>query len=146
MASFNRVHGDARPVVNLDSKQGFKGDTADNEFADATGIAINLAGPKLDLFSIRLDNNTSPVDQMGTGGAIEAVLNLIQQLATVHMYQVDDDYDATRSQLSVAIYPTSAWTRSDLEDAIRALGTVNGYDMSSADVESNSNFRLDFFC
>lgn len=144
MASFTRVHGDARPVVNLDSKEGFKG--TDNVFSDSSGIAINLAGPKLDLFSIRLDDGESPVNQMGTGGAIEAVLNLIQQLATVHMYQVDDDYDATRSQLSVAIYPTSAWTRSDLEDAIRALGTVNGYDMSSADVESNSNFRLDFFC
>jgi hypothetical protein len=24
MASFTRVHGDARPVVNLDSKEGFK--------------------------------------------------------------------------------------------------------------------------
>jgi hypothetical protein len=149
MASFTRVHGDARPVVNLDSKEGFKNNDIPSTFSDSSGIAINLAGPKLDLFSIRLDNNTSPVDpvdQMGTGGAIEAVLNLIQQLATVHMYQVDDDYDNTRSQLSVAIYPTGAWTRSDLEDAIQTLGTVNGYDMSSADVESSRNFKLDFFC
>jgi hypothetical protein len=148
MASFTRVHGDARPVVNLDSKEGFKG--TDNVFSDGTGIAINLEGPKLDLFSISLDSNTSPVDpeeldQMGTGGAIEAVLNLIQQLATVHMYQVDDD-TGTSSQLSVAIYPTGAWTENTLQTAIRNLGTVNTYDMSSADVESNSNFKLDFFC
>jgi hypothetical protein len=144
MASFNRVHGDARPVVNLDSKQGFKGDTADNEFADATGIAINPAGPKLDFFSIVLDQNTSPVDQMGTGGAVEAVLNCVGQLATVHMYQVDDVTGLGDAQLSLAIYPTGAWERSVLADAIEGLGTVNGYDLSDARVEVQSGFRITF--
>lgn len=142
MASFNKVHGDARPVVNLDSKQGFKND--DNTFSDATGIPVNPAGPKLDFFSIVLDSDTSPINQMGTGGAIEAVLNCVGQLATVHMYQVDDVTGFGDAQLSLAIYPAGAWERSALSDALEGLGTVNGYDLSDTHVENQSGFRLTY--
>ena len=142
MAGFNKVHGDARPVVNLDSKEGFKG--TDNTFSDATQIAINSAGPKLDFFSIVLDSDESPADQMGTGGAIEAVLNCVGQLATVHIYQVDDVTGLDDAQLSLAIYPAGAWTSGDLQDAIEGLGTVNGYDLSDARAETQSGFRLTF--
>jgi hypothetical protein len=138
MAGFNKVHGDARPVVNLDSKQGFK--NTDNTFSDSTGIAINPAGPKLDFFCIDFDTD-SPVNQMGTGGAIQAVLTCIGQLATVHMYQVNDTTDA--NQMSVAVYPTGAWTENSLQDAIEGLGTVNTYDMSGAMVVDNG-FKLVF--
>jgi hypothetical protein len=141
MAEFTRVHGDARPVVNLDSKEGFK--NTDNTFSDSTGIPINLAGPKLDFFSITLNYSNSPDGQMGTGGAIEAVIKTVQQLATVHMYQVDDLTPGSSAQLSLAVYPTAAWTAGDLEDQIQALGTVNGYNMSSSDVEGHG-FRLWF--
>jgi hypothetical protein len=142
MAEFTRVHGDARPVVNLDSKQGFK--NTDNTFSASTGIAINPAGPKLDFFCIDFDTG-SPVNQMGTGGAIQAVLTCIGQLATVHMYQVNDTTNA--NQMSVAIYPTGAWARADLEDAIEGLGTVNGYDMSGAMVVNNGfNLAFENYC
>jgi hypothetical protein len=136
MASFNRVHGDAKPVVNIDVADKFDDPTL-------TGVAVNLAGPKLDLFSIHFDNGESPENQMGTGGAIEAVMRTVQQLATVHMYQVNDE-SGTSCQLSLAIYPTGAWTASTLETAIRGLGTVNGYDMDSTDIEAFSNFQLIF--
>jgi hypothetical protein len=142
MAGFNKVHGDARPVVNLDSKEGFKG--TDNTFSNATGIAVNPAGPKLDFFSIVLDSDTSPVNQMGTGGAIEAVLRCVGQLATVHMYQVDNVTGLDDAQISLAIYPTGAWEEGVLRDAIRALGTVNTYDLSDARVELQNGFRLIF--
>lgn len=142
MAEFTRVHGDARPVVNLDSSQGFK--NTNNTFSDSTGIPINLAGPKLDFFSITLNYSDSPAAQMGTGGAIEAVIKTVQQLATVHMYQVDDLTPGSSAQLSLAVYPTGAWDTSTLETAIRDLDTVNGYDMSSTDVEGHG-FRLYFF-
>jgi hypothetical protein len=144
MAFFTRVHGDARPVVNLDSKEGFKNNDIPSTFSDSTGIPINPAGPKLDFFSIVLDENTSPINQMGTGGAVQAVLNCVGQLATVHMYQVDDVTGLGDAQLSLAIYPTGAWSRSDLSDAIEGLGTVNGYDLSVARVELQSGFRLTF--
>lgn len=142
MASFDRVNGDVRPVVNLDSKEGFK--NTDNTFSDATQIAINLAGPKLDFFSIVLDSDVSPVDQMGTGGAVEAVLKCVGQLATVHMYQVDDVTGFGDAQLSLAIYPAGAWSRGDLSNAIEGLGTVNGYDLTDTRVEAQSGFRLTF--
>jgi len=138
MAGFNKVHGDARPVVNLDSKEGFKG--TDNTFSNATGIAVNPAGPKLDFFCIDFGTG-SPVNQMGTSGAIEAVLTCIGQLATVHMYQVNDTTD--ENQMSVAVYPTGAWTVGTLETAIGGLGTVNTYDMSGARVVDNG-FKLVF--
>jgi hypothetical protein len=134
MAYFTRVHGDSKPSVNFDIK----------EAGDTTGVPINPAGPKLDFFSIVLDENTSPINQMGTGGAIEAVLNCVGQLATVHMYQVDDKTGLGDAQLSLAIYPAGAWSRGDLSDAIEGLGTVNGYDLSVAYVEQQSGFRLTF--
>jgi hypothetical protein len=134
MAFFTRVHGDVKPTVNFDIK----------ESGDTTGLPINPAGPKLDFFSIVLDENTSPINQMGVGGAVQAVLTCVGQLATVHMYQVDDVTGLGDAQLSLAIYPTGAWSRSDLSDAIEGLGTVNGYDLSVARVELQSGFRLTF--
>ena len=134
MASFTRVHGDSKPSVNFDIK----------EAGDTTGVPINPAGPKLDFFSIVLDSDTSPITQMGTGGAIEAVLRCVGQLATVHMYQVDDETGFNDAQLSLAIYPAGAWDRGDLQDEIEGLGTVNGYDLSDARVELQSGFRLTF--
>lgn len=142
MASFTRVHGDARPVVNLDSKQGFK--NTDNTFSASTGIPINPAGPKLDFFSMVLDSDTSPVNQMGTNGAVQAVLTYIGQLATVHMYQVDDVTGYGDAQLSLAIYPAGAWAENVLQEGIEGLGTVNGYDLSDARVEIGNGFRLFF--
>lgn len=130
MAYTDRVHGDSLPVVHLDiSETGIA----------SVGVPINPAGPKLDFFGISL-NNGSPADQMGVGGAIEAVIKCIQQLATVYIYQVEDSGD---SNLSVAIYPTGAWTTNDLQTAIADLGTVNGFDLSSVDVY-NDGFRLWF--
>jgi hypothetical protein len=142
MASFTKVHGDARPVVNLDSKQGFK--NTDNTFSASTGIPINPAGPKLDFFSMVLDSDTSPVNQMGTGGAVQAVLTYISQLATVHIYQVDNVTGYGDAQLSLAIYPTGAWTENALQEGIEGLGTVNGYDLTDARVEIGNGFRLFF--
>ena len=135
MAYFTRTHGDSNPIVNYDKADGGIGNT---------GRPVNPAGPKLDFFSIVLDENTSPVNQMGTGGAIEAVLKCVGQLATVHMYQVDDVTGLGDAQLSLAIYPAGAWERGALSDAIEGLGTVNTYDLSVAYVEQQSGFRLSF--
>jgi len=125
MAYFTRTHGDSNPIVNFDKKDGG---------ASNTNTPINPAGPKLDFFCIDFDTD-SPVNQMGTGGAIEAVLRCVGQLATVHMYQVNDTTDA--NQMSLAIYPTGAWTSGDLQDAIEGLGTVNGYDLTDTLVYNN---------
>jgi hypothetical protein len=48
---------------------------------------------------------------------------------------------ANVTNMSVASYPLDGWAAADLQAAIRALGTVNGYDLSGATV-TNVGFRL----
>ena len=54
------------------------------------------------------------------------------------LYQVEGD---TSGQVSVAVYPTGAWTTSTLQTALQGLGTVNGADMSGT-VVTNGAFKL----
>ena len=133
MAYFDRVHGDSKPV--------FQSDTLDPTYNNpsATGTPVNLFGPHLDFFGISLGDG-SLAGQLGTGGAVEAVLKCIQQLATVAIYQAEDE---SGSNLSVAVYPVSAWDAGTLQTAISDLGTVNGYDLTDIEV-FNDGFRLWF--
>jgi hypothetical protein len=135
MAGFSKAHGDSLPVVNVDIPEG--GYTS-------VDTVINLAGPKLDFFSINLDADAS--GELGTGGAIESVISTINQLATVYMYQISQGAN-DGEVMSLAVYPTGAWTASDLQTAIRDLGTVSGFDLSLVNVE-NHGLRLlnDNFC
>jgi hypothetical protein len=43
--------------------------------------------------------------------------------------------------MSIAVYPVGAWSPASLQVAIRALGTVAGYDLSGA-VVTNVGFKL----
>jgi len=132
MSYTNRSHGDSKPVVHVD---------IDQTGRTPTGVPVNVEGPKLDFFAIQLADNTTNVNpsaQMGTGGAIEAVIKLIQQKTTVYLYQVEND---TNSNFSVAVYPADVWDRADLQSAIEGLGTVNGLDISGTWVYNNG-FRL----
>ena len=57
--------------------------------------------------------------------------------ANVEMYQVEGD---STGQISVAVYPTGAWTTTTLQAAIRALGTAvggNTVDVSGSTVTSS---------
>ena len=131
MAYFDRTHGDSKPV--------FQSDTLDPTYTSpaATGTPVNLAGPHLDFFGI--DLGADPASQLGTGGAVEAVIKAVQQLATVYIYQVQASGAA--NNMSLAVYPVGAWTAGDLQTAIQALGTVNGYNLGSAAV-TNVGFKL----
>jgi hypothetical protein len=132
MAGFSRAHGDSNGVVNVDIA-----DAGQTSLA----VPINVAGPKLDFFSMDLNSDAS--GEMATGGAIDSVIKIIQQKATVYVYQLSQSSHV----LSVAVYPTAAWTAGDLEDQIQALGTVSGFDLSSVQVE-NHGLRLlnDSYC
>jgi len=129
MAVQTKVHGDTQPVFAIDTLAGPGGAGA--------GVPVQIAGPKLDFFGMDLGGDPSAQD--GTGGAIDAVIRCITQLATVHFYQYQAS--ASANNFSIAVYPTAAWTASDLQAAIRALGTVNGYDLSGATV-TNNGFKL----
>lgn len=151
MAGFTRTHGDAQPVFAMDTLNGPVSSTA-----SATGATTNFIGPGMDFFSF--DLGAAPTAQLGVSGAISAVLQSLEQLSTVMIYAVQPTANVTN--MSVGLYPLGAWGNVEdgtagyvIQTAIRALGTVNGYSLSSAVVEgaassasaadgSNQGFRL----
>ena len=132
MAGFTRTHGDAQPVFAMDVQNGpVASDTA------ANGTTTNFIGPAMDFFGF--DLGAAPTTQLGVDEMVAQVMVSIEQLATVMMYSVSATSNVTN--MSVAVYPVGAYTAAALQTQIRALGTVNGYDLSGATV-TNVGFRL----
>lgn len=140
------------PITSGGSQPVFATDTLNGPQLAATaaytpaGTPTNLMGPKLDFFGC--DLGADPSTQAQVNGMLQTLLQSIQQTATVAIYQVAATGNATN--FSVATYPTGAFnTATDgsdnsaatLQAQIRALGTVNGYDLSGATV-TNVGFRL----
>jgi hypothetical protein len=132
MAGFTRTHGDSQPVFAIDVQNGPVSSTA-----NANGTPTNFVGPAFDFFG--LDLGAAPTTQLGVNGAISAVNQAIEQLATVMIYQVQAS--ATAVNMSVAVYPVGAWTTTTIAAAIAACGTVNGYDLSGC-TATNVGFKL----
>jgi len=132
MAGFTRTHGDAQPVFAMDVQNG---PVASSTAAD--GTTTNFIGPAMDFFGF--DLGAAPTTQLGVDEMVAQVMVSIEQLATVMMYSVSATANVTN--MSVAVYPVGAYTAAALQTQIRALGTVNGYDLSGATV-TNVGFRL----
>ena len=132
MAGFTRTHGDAQPVFAMDVQNG---PVASSTAAD--GTTTNFIGPAMDFFGF--DLGAAPTTQLGVDEMVAQVMVSIEQLATVMMYSVAATANVTN--MSVAVYPVGAYTAATLQTQIRALGTVNGYDLSGATV-TNVGFRL----
>ena len=132
MAGFTRTHGDAQPVFAMDVQNG---PVASSTAAD--GTTTNFIGPAMDFFGF--DLGAAPTTQLGVDEMVAQVLQSIEQLSTVMMYSVSATSNVTN--MSVAVYPVGAYTAAALQTQIRALGTVNGYDLSGATV-TNVGFRL----
>lgn len=132
MAGFTRTHGDAQPVFAMDVQNGpVAPSTA------ANGTTTNFIGPAMDFFGF--DLGAAPTDQLGVDEMVAQVMVSIEQLSTVMMYSVAATSNVTN--MSVAVYPVGAYTAATLQAQVRALGTVNGYDLSGATV-TNVGFRL----
>ena len=132
MAGFTRTHGDAQPVFAIDVQNGpVAPSTA------ANGTTTNFIGPAFDFFGF--DLGAAPTDQLGVDEMVAQVMVSIEQLSTVMMYAVQATSNTTN--MSVAVYPVGAYTAAALQAQVRALGTVNGYDLSGA-VVTNVGFRL----
>ena len=138
MAYFTRTHGNAQEVFHIDTNNGSLSG------ALATSAAVNVTGPKLDYFKIIVENSSNAAQdlqaQVGTGLAVEAILQEIQQIAGVYIYQVEDD---STGQISVATYPTGAYTTATLQASVRTLTAAGSgsIDCSGSDVTSG-NFKL----
>ena len=136
MALFTRTHGNAQQVFHVDTNNGSLSG------ALTESAPVNVAGPKLAFFKL-LINDGSAVDlqsEVGTGLGVEAILQDIQTKSTVAIYQVEDD---ATGQISVALYPTDAYTAATLQTQIRLLTAAgsNDVDCSSSTV-ADAGFKL----
>jgi hypothetical protein len=138
MASIPLVSGGSQPVFAIDTLNGPQ--LAANTTYTPVGTPTNFMGPALDFFGI--DLGADPSAQAGVNGAIQYVLQNIQQTSTVAIYQVAATANVTN--MSVALYPLGAYTAATLQASIRSLGANvggTGYDATGATV-TNVGFRL----
>jgi hypothetical protein len=113
MAIQTRVEGTAQAVKNV-------GTVTTN--SNAVIISTGIAGP-IQAFKITtLGVTANLAAELGTGGAVEAMLRTIAVNGTVLAYQVDTD--SATSQLSV-LTERSSDTAASLQVAIRALHASN---------------------
>jgi hypothetical protein len=108
MAQVTRVNGDFKPVLNVDA--GAYDNTGVNAVVSAA--TVQAQGPKLDFFTVTADGAL-------TGANVKTIIDTIQQLAVVYIYEYTDAADDT---LAVAVYPTGAYTAATLEAAVVAAG------------------------
>jgi hypothetical protein len=133
MAGFSRVNGDAGAVFVFDASA-----TGVNGSAVGTGVTVNPQGPGLDYYAIDFGANITNA-AFQTGGAVESVNRTIQQLTTIATYEIAADQTVSTARSSkYATYPVGGTSASALQTAIRALGTVGGYDLSGATVAATT--------
>ena len=140
MSGFTRTNGDAHPVFALDVANG-----AQTGNIGSTDALVQPAGPKLDFFAIVVENSSNQARDLRTeldaGEAVEAIIRAVQQTATVAFYQVEGD---ATGQISVAVYPTGAFTASTLTTLVTGLGSAvgsNSVDVSGSQA-TNAGFKL----
>jgi hypothetical protein len=138
MAQIPLVSGGSQPVFAIDTLNGPQ--LAANVTYTPAGTPTNFAGPAYDFFGV--DLGADPSTQAGVNGALQTILQTIQQTCTVAIYQVAATGNATN--LSLAIYPVGAYTDVTLQATIRSLGSNvagTGYSVAAANV-TNVGFRL----
>lgn len=110
MAQFTRTHGDYQPVMNYDAPAYTVG--AVNAVTSAA--TVQPQGPKLDFFTVTATGALTTTQ-------VNTLVQTIQQLATVYIYEYTDASDDT---LAVAIYPVAAWTTTSLDAAFTLAGVT----------------------
>ena len=133
MAEITRTHGSAFGVVANDRGTAGSGAIAADEL-------VVLNGPRMDFFQIIIKDVSGNVEdirnELDPGEGVEAIIKDIMAKANVEFYQVEGD---TTGKISVACYPTGAWTAATLQTQIRtqtAAGS-NNLDCSTSTVADN---------
>ena len=108
MAQFTRVNGDLKPVLWLDAPDY----TNSGVNAVTSAATVQPQGPKLDFFTFEAAGAL-------TAAEVTQAIQVLEQLATVHIYEYTDDASDT---LAVALYPTGAWTTTSITAAMTAAG------------------------
>lgn len=125
MATFTRSNGDVQPVFHIDVANG-----PVSPGASTAATPVNLAGPKLDFFTVTANNSVAT--QQGVGGYVSSVINAVQQTATVAVYQVD------ATLISFGVYPTGAFANASVFLSAANVAAT-GYQLNSA---ASTGFKL----
>jgi hypothetical protein len=125
MAYITPVSGGAQPVFATDVLNGNPAQSA-----SLAGIPVNFAGPKLDFY--RFVANNSVNTQGAVNGYVSNVLQGLQQVSTVAMYQVDG------VAISVGLFPTGAFANTTTALAAANV-TYTGFQLDSC---TNVGFKL----
>ena len=111
MAQFTRTNGDYLPVINYDSPAY----TNSGVNAVTSAATVQPQGPKLDFFTLTKDTGAF------TTANINTIVQTVQQLATIYIYEYTDASDDT---FAMAIYPVGAWTTTTMDTAVTAAGVA----------------------
>jgi len=122
MAQFTKTSGTTQPVFALDVSNGSISGTAN---VAAQG-PVQPQGPKLDFFS--LIANASIASGGNVNGYVNNVLQSIQQIATVAMYQIGPN----NQTINLALYPQNAYTTTTLVAAAQAANATGGLNVGIA--------------
>jgi hypothetical protein len=141
MTQFARVNGDFQAVAVFDDGTGnaYTNDGG-NTNAYTANVAIQPQGPGLDFFTFSGANL-----QANAGSPLTAVIATIEQLATVHLYQVDANSGANSNiaSIAVAIYPKQAWNDTSLNNAFAntiVTTTSGSYTLGTLTIADNASF------
>ena len=149
MADVTRVHGDAYGVVHVDRSAAGDGALSANELVVNVGRSAKFFGITLYNASGASEGTAADLqNELDPGEAVEAVLKAVQASIVsntqyggeILAYQVQDD---TSGYISVMV-AGSNWDSSNLQTAIRALGTTvgsNNVDVSGT-VVTDTGFKL----
>ena len=132
MAVFTKVNGTTQPSFAIDVANGSIAGTAN---VAAQG-PVQIQGPKLDFFS--LTANAALTNAGNVNGYLSSVLQSIQQLGTIAMYQAG----AAAGVINIAIYPSGAYTTTTLVAAAQVANATGGLNIGipTANVAASATF------
>lgn len=135
MASLTKVNGTTQPVFAIDVQNGTIANTANI----AAQGPVQMAGPKLEFFSLTANSALSASGAANATGYINNVLQAIQQTATVAMYQVTPSNAAV---LNIALFPVGAYTTATLVAAAQTANATGGLNIGipTANVAGSATF------
>jgi hypothetical protein len=130
MAGFTRTNGDLLPVAVYDAATGNAYTNSGNVNAVSSANTVQPQGPQLQFFTIECNGATA-------GTYSSTIMNAVEQLATVMIYEYTDTTDDT---IAIATYPAAAWTTATLDTAITAALTQAGAGNNATSVTATATF------
>ena len=122
MAFITKVNGTTQPVFAIDVQNGTIANTANI----AAQGPVQMAGPKLEFFSLTANSSLGVSGAANATGYINNVLQSIQQTATIAMYQVTPTAPAV---LNIALFPVGAYTTATLVAAAQVANATGGLNI-----------------